>query len=206
MRMLKSGEVVRKGDEALNIAGKWVPADLSVGTKVLDYNVGNFRRPTEDEPNAEACKEDIQSELDMTATQLVKTLNERNALGTQLDLVRDELLRIQARILETGLLDEHPGLRAIFDYCQRAQKDIEVNYTPIMERDAAKKELARVSGLYETAVEELKRKAEVCKWRFYQAKEYHRPTCTPIPFNIDLDDHENFRFCPFCGRKIEVTK
>lgn len=80
-----------------------------------------------------AANADIQASLDSTATKLVAAVNSRNSIGVQLDLVRDELLRIQARIREEGLEDK---LSAILLYCDRAQKDIAVGYTPIDERDA----------------------------------------------------------------------
>lgn len=106
-------------------------------------------------------RDDIQNELNKCATQLVLTINSRDSIGVQLDLIRDELLRIMARIAETGLLAEHHGLRSIFDYCQRSQKEIEVLYTPIQERDKAKLDLA--CALRER--DSWKAKAErTCRW------------------------------------------
>lgn len=81
---------------------------------------------------------------DFNAKQLLVAVNDRNSLGVQLDLLRDELKRIAARIGESGLGD-NPYLSHISDYCQRAQKDIAVRYTPIEERDRACERLAVVS-------------------------------------------------------------
>lgn len=84
---------------------------------------------------------ETQAALDLSARQLLETVNDRNSIGVQLDLLRDELMRIQARIAETGLIGEHPQLSSIAAYCERAQKDIEVQYTPIQERDRLGREL-----------------------------------------------------------------
>ena len=82
-----------------------------------------------------------QVELDKSARILLETVNDRNRIGVQLDLLRDELLRIRARIAETGLIGEHPELGSIAGYCERAQKDIAVMYTPIQEREQISREL-----------------------------------------------------------------
>lgn len=84
---------------------------------------------------------ETQAALDLSARQLLETVNDRNSIGVQLDLLRDELMRIQARIAETGLIGEHPQLSSIAAYCERAQKDIAVQYTPIQERDRLGREL-----------------------------------------------------------------
>lgn len=84
---------------------------------------------------------ETQAALDLSARQLLETVNDRNGIGVQLDLLRDELMRIQARIAETGLIGEHPQLSSIASYCERAQKDIAVQYTPIQERDRLGREL-----------------------------------------------------------------
>lgn len=47
---------------------------------------------------------ETQSELDKSARILLETVNDRNRIGAQLDLIRDELMRIRARIAETGLI------------------------------------------------------------------------------------------------------
>lgn len=127
-------------------------------------------------------RDEIQNELNKCATQLVATINDRNFLGVQLDLIRDELLRISARIGETGLLNEHPGLRSIFDYCERAQKDISVNYTPIQERDAWKAKAERT-----------------CVWSNREWSEFCKTECGerfPIPRQV------KYKCCPSCGGRI----
>lgn len=89
-------------------------------------------------------RDEAREQCDANAKQLLETVNDRNSLGTQIDLLRDELQRIAARIGESGLGD-NPYLSHISTYCQRAQKDIAVNYTPIEERDRACERLAVVS-------------------------------------------------------------
>lgn len=91
----------------------------------------------------ERQRDEAMEQCDINATQLLKTVNDRNSLGAQLDLLRDEFRRIAARIGESGL-GENPYLSNIADYCQRAQKDIAVRYTPIEERDRACERLAVV--------------------------------------------------------------
>ncbi len=70
----------------------------------------------------------------------MKNCKQCDKLGTQLDLVRDELMRIAARIRESKHSDD-PHLSSIQLYCKRAQRDIAVNYTPIQERDSFSREL-----------------------------------------------------------------
>lgn len=89
-------------------------------------------------------RDEAREHCDANAKQLLETVNDRNSLGTQLDLLRDEFQRIAARIGESGLGD-NPSLSSIADYCQRAQKDIAVRYTPIEERDRACERLTVVS-------------------------------------------------------------
>ena len=57
-----------------------------------------------------------------------------NQLGVQLDLIRDELRRIEARILESEF-SEDPRLSNILEYCRRSQRDIPTFYSVIGERD-----------------------------------------------------------------------
>lgn len=94
--------------------------------------------------NLERQRDELQEQCNINAKQLLDTVNDRNSLGVQLDLLRDEFRRIEARIGESGLGD-NPYLSHIADYCQRAQKDIAVRYTPIEERDRACERLAVVS-------------------------------------------------------------
>lgn len=107
----------------------------SVGTFTIDepsrqsqFVVANFARLLEQQ------RDELQEHLNINATLLLKMTNERNSLGNQLDLVRDELLRIEARIREAQL-EEHPKLADVVSYCQRAQQDIKTLFTPIEERD-----------------------------------------------------------------------
>ncbi len=83
----------------------------------------------------------MERELQSSARKLFDTVGDRNRIGVQLDLLRDELMRIRARIGETGLLGDHPELTSIAGYCERAQVDIAVLYTPIQERDRLDREL-----------------------------------------------------------------
>lgn len=87
---------------------------------------------------------ETQAALDLSARQLLETVNDRNSIGVQLDLLRDELMRIRARIGETGLIGEHPQLSSIALYCERAQHDIAVRYTPIQERDRLEREVLKL--------------------------------------------------------------
>lgn len=88
---------------------------------------------------------ETQAALDLSARQLLETVNDRNSIGVQLDLLRDELVRIRARIGETGLIGEHPELSSIAGYCERAQNDIAVRYTPIQERDRLEREVLKLA-------------------------------------------------------------
>ena len=76
---------------------------------------------------------------DDTATKLLHTVNDRNRLGVQLDLVRDEIMRIRARVGESTTIETWKALD-IFSYCDRAQKDVETAYSVIGERDKAQTE------------------------------------------------------------------
>jgi chromosome segregation ATPase len=91
---------------------------------------------TRDLTAAKNERNDIQQAMDRQAKQLIETVNDRNRIGTKLDLMRDEIRRIVARIAETGLLD-NPKMRDVVSYCERAQKDIETVYDPIIARDIA---------------------------------------------------------------------
>jgi hypothetical protein len=98
---------------------------------------------------------ELQKHLDETATKLLHTVNDRNSLGNQIDLLRDELMRIRARIGETGLADEHSELRSIADYCDRAQQDIAVRYSVIGQRDYFERSARRLRIELEDAKREL---------------------------------------------------
>jgi chromosome segregation ATPase len=102
---------------------------------------------------AKARNNELQRHIDETATKLLSTVNDRNSLGNQIDLLRDEFMRIEARIAETGLADRHCQLRLISGYCNRAQNDIPLRYPVIAERDRLDRELsaakARIARLEE---------------------------------------------------------
>ncbi len=101
--------------------------------------------------------ERYKQELDMSAANLLQTVNDRNRIGVQLDLIRDELMRIRARIGETGLIPDHPELSSIAGYCERAQADIAVLCTPIQERDRLDRELLKTRNENAALVEEVER-------------------------------------------------
>lgn len=64
----------------------------------------------------------------------IETCQNCHQLGVQLDLIRDELRRIEARILESEF-SEDPRLSNILEYCRRSQRDIPTFYSVIGERD-----------------------------------------------------------------------
>lgn len=80
------------------------------------------------------------AKMDETATNLVSALNRANSNGVQLDLIRDELKRIRARIIESKFSDD-PYLSNIVDYCTRSQEDIATTYSVIAERDRLESQL-----------------------------------------------------------------
>lgn len=140
-------------------------------------------------------RDEIQNELNKCATQLVSTINDRNFIGVQLDLIRDEMLRIAARIRESGF-EKHPNLSSILDYCERAQKDISVNYTPIQERDAWK---AKASQL-ELDRDAWKAKAErTCKWSTREWSEFCQTECGE---RFQIPRQDKYKCCPSCGGRI----
>ena len=120
-----------------------------------------------------------------------------NALGTQLDLVRDELLRIGSRIIESDLLSDL-RCREILDYCDRAQKDIAVNYTPIQEVERLQFELVKSNTDLAEAVED--RDA-------WKAKAERKCKHVKISGGVFVAECENVceefdAFCPDCGGRI----
>jgi len=127
-------------------------------------------------------RDEIQNELNKCATQLVSTINDRNFIGVQLDLIRDEMLRIAARIRESGF-EKHPNLSSILDYCERAQKDISVNYTPIQERDAWREKAERTCLVIH----------KIARFKFG----YYILQCGgEVPVGATS------KFCPHCGGRI----
>ncbi len=103
---------------------------------------------------------ELQKHLDETATKLLHAVNDRNSLGNQIDLLRDEFMRIRARIAETGLAAEHCELRAIADYCDRAQQDIAVRYSVIEHRDQLERKSTRLLIELSDANERIRRLEE----------------------------------------------
>lgn len=83
--------------------------------------------------DAEERISQLERELE-EARKHTKTCQSCHSIGVQLDLIRDELKRIEARILESGL-SEDPRLSNILEYCRRSQRDIATFYSVIGERD-----------------------------------------------------------------------
>lgn len=133
---------------------------------------------------------ETQSELDKSARILLETVNDRNRIGTQLDLIRDELMRIRARIAETGLIREHPELSSIAGYCERAQADIAVLYTPIQECERVSRELTACRNGRAELVDENALLMDRVK-RLEEAGDAMRKKSTPmIPAYIEGEDGE----------------
>jgi chromosome segregation ATPase len=103
---------------------------------------------------------ELQRSLDETATKLMHAVNDRNSLGNQIDLLRDEFMRIRARIGETGLAETHCELRSIADYCERAQQDIAICYSVIEHRDQLERKSTRLLIELSDANERIRRLEE----------------------------------------------
>lgn len=122
------------------------------------YIIANFARQLERElAAANELNAELQKHLNETATNLLQAVNDRNSLSNQIDLLRDEFMRIRARIFETGLEHEHCELRSIADYCERAQKDIAVRYSVIEHRDQLDRKATRLVNELSDANERIRR-------------------------------------------------
>ena len=106
--------------------------------------------------------EEARASLDVSAANLLKTVVDRNRLGVQLDLIRDELKRIEARILESRFNDD-PHLSNILDYCRRSQSDIATSYSLIGERDRLEAENRKLKIALEDQLTAHKEALEKCK-------------------------------------------
>ena len=98
-----------------------------------------------------------------------KTCQSCHSIGVQLDMIRDELKRIEARILESEF-SEDPRLSNILEYCQRSQRDIATFYSVIGERDRLEAENLKLRIKVEdqrTALE--KARAHVLELEFHEA-------------------------------------
>lgn len=116
----------------------------------------------------EGCKlerelAEANAKMDETATNLVIALNRANSNGVQLDLIRDELKRIRARILESKFSND-PYLSNIVSYCTRSQEDIATTYSVIGERDKLEKQLTAHKAALEKCEKALSESLSVHGW------------------------------------------
>lgn len=103
-----------------------------MSTPRSDLEIANWDESPEVKALGELARQ-LERELG-EARKHTKTCQSCHSIGVQLDMIRDELKRIEARILESEF-SEDPRLSNILEYCRRSQRDIPTFYSVIGERD-----------------------------------------------------------------------